>query len=259
MQMKDKRAIIVGASNGLGMIFSKELLRNGVARVIIFDLNEAVGKLQANKLNEEFGRDRMIFIKCDITKSSEFDVIFKEAINILGGLDIIINNSGTINEVNFHRAIDNNVTAVFRSNMMSVQQMGKDFGGKGGVIVNVASVLGLEAFPQLPIYSATNHAVIAFSRSYSLPYHYQRTGVRIIVLCQGLTESSMLENLKKNEFIPRPDDLSEIIKDIHPQRAESAAHALVYVIRCAQNGSIWITEDGKPVYEIQMYNTLPTK
>lgn len=52
--------------------------------------------------------------------------------------------------------------------MMGVQLMGKDSGGKGGVIVNVASVLGLEAFPQLPIYSATNHAVIAFSRSFSV-------------------------------------------------------------------------------------------
>ena len=51
---------------------------------------------------------------------------------------------------------------------MGVQQMGKDNGGRGGIIVNVASVLGLEAFPQLPIYSATNHAVIAFSRSYSV-------------------------------------------------------------------------------------------
>lgn len=42
-------------------------------------------------------------------------------------------------------------------------------------------------------------------------------------------------------------------------RAESEAHGLIYVIRCAQNGSVWISEDGKPVYEVQLPDTLPQK
>lgn len=42
-------------------------------------------------------------------------------------------------------------------------------------------------------------------------------------------------------------------------RVESVAHGLVYVIRCAQNGSVWISEDGKPVYEVQLPDTLPQK
>lgn len=39
----------------------------------------------------------------------------------------------------------------------------------------------------------------------------------------------------------------------------SIAHGLVYVLRCAQNGSIWISEDGKPVYEILLFDSLPQK
>lgn len=42
-------------------------------------------------------------------------------------------------------------------------------------------------------------------------------------------------------------------------RVDSIAHGLIYVIRCAQNGSIWISEDGKPVYEIQLTDSLPLK
>lgn len=42
-------------------------------------------------------------------------------------------------------------------------------------------------------------------------------------------------------------------------RMLSVAHGLVYVLRCAQNGSIWISEDGKPVYEIQLFDSLPQK
>lgn len=42
-------------------------------------------------------------------------------------------------------------------------------------------------------------------------------------------------------------------------RVESVAHGLVYVIRCAQNDSVWISKDGKPVYEVQLPDTLPQK
>lgn len=40
---------------------------------------------------------------------------------------------------------------------------------------------------------------------------------------------------------------------------ESVAHGLVYIIRCAQNGSVWISENGEPVYEVQLPDTLPQK
>lgn len=46
--------------------------------------------------------------------------------------------------------------------------MGKDTGGKGGVIVNVSSVAGLQASPNYPIYSATKHAIVGFSRSFGV-------------------------------------------------------------------------------------------
>ncbi|XP_014230898.1 15-hydroxyprostaglandin dehydrogenase [NAD(+)]-like [Trichogramma pretiosum] len=259
MQMKDKRALVIGVSNGLGVVFGKELLRNGVARVLMIDQHDSLCKSQLEQLNEEFGRNRAAFVGCDLTKGSEFDNVFKESVKELGGLDIIINNAAMIDERNFHQSIDTNVTAVFRANMLGVQFMGKDCGGRGGVIVNVASILGLEAFPQLPVYSATNNALIAFSRSFSQPYHYQRTGVRIVVLCPGLTDSKALECLKNDKLVTRLEDLSEAMKDIQPQRPETVAHAVVYVIRCAQNSSIWISEDDKPVYEIQLPDSLPVK
>lgn len=46
--------------------------------------------------------------------------------------------------------------------------MQKDTGGKGGVIVNVSSVAGLHSISQFPVYSATKHAVVSFSRSFSV-------------------------------------------------------------------------------------------
>ncbi|XP_076634792.1 uncharacterized protein LOC143348457 [Colletes latitarsis] len=247
MQIKDKRAIVTGAASDLGLTISRELLRNGVSMVAMIDIRETHGMQAMNTLNAEFGRNRAVFFRCDVTNNSEFDETFKKAVSTLGGLQILVNNAGVINESDFAKAIDVNVTAVIRGTLLGIQQMQKDAGGKGGVIVNVSSVAGLCSLSQLPVYSATKHAVVSFSRSFAQPYHYRRTGVRIIVLCP--------------EFEPLSNDLpeGEPINKYQPQKVDSIAHGLVYVIRCAQNGSVWISEDGKPVYEIQMCDSLPQK
>lgn len=252
MQIKDKRAIVTGAASNLGIAFCRELLRNGTATVVMIDKREKEGKEAAEKLNLEFGRNRAVFLPCDVTRSGDFNATFKDAINILGGLDILINNAAVINETDFANAIDVNVTALIRSTMLGIQQMRKDSGGKGGVILNVSSIAGLWALPQLPVYSTTKHAVVNFSRSFAQPYHYQRTGVRVIVLCPGLTEAN-LEDFRTNLSDP------EVLQKYQPQKVEAVAHGLVYTIRCAQNGSIWLSDQGKPVYEVQLSDTLPQK
>ncbi|KAL0107568.1 hypothetical protein PUN28_014704 [Cardiocondyla obscurior] len=254
MQIKDKRVIVTGAASGAGLAFSRELLRNGALMIIMIDIRQSHGEQAVESLNNEFGRKRAVFLYCDVTNNSEFDAAFKEAINILGGLDILINNAGVINETDFSEAIDVNVTAVIRGTLLGIQQMRKDSGGKGGVVVNISSIAGLQAVSQLPVYSATKHAVVSFSRSFAQPYHYQKSNVKVIVLCPGLSvDVSALGDL------PQGVSSSDMLQIYQPQRVETIAHGLIYVIRCAQNGSVWISEDGKPVYEVQLPDTLPQK
>jgi len=57
---------------------------------------------------------------------------------------------------------------VIRGTLLGIQQMRKDSGGKGGIIVNISSIAGLRAVSQLPVYSATKHAVVSFSRSFAV-------------------------------------------------------------------------------------------
>ncbi|XP_017764127.1 PREDICTED: 15-hydroxyprostaglandin dehydrogenase [NAD(+)]-like [Eufriesea mexicana] len=247
MQIRSKRAIVTGAASDLGLSIGRELLRNGAAVVAMIDIRETAGQNAVDTLNAEFGRNRAVFFHCDVANNSLFDDTFKKAVKTLGGLEILVNNAGIIDENNFTKTIDVNVTSVIRGTLLGIQQMQKDSGGKGGVIVNVSSVAGLYSLSQLPVYSATKHAVVSFSRSFAQPYHYERTGVRIIVMCPEISEN----------FKNMDDKLYMIDKYI--RRIDSMAHGLIYVIRCAQNGSIWISEDGNPVYEIQLFDSLPQK
>lgn len=107
------------------------------------------------------------------------------------------------------------------------------------------------------------------------PYHYGRTNVKVIVLCPGLADT--LEDLSQdysdteivqsyqpqkwvNHYFTHPRNRTEKPQKVKSVvRVESVAHGLVYVIRCAQNGSVWISEDGKPVYEVQLPDSLPQK
>lgn len=76
--------------------------------------------------------------------------------------------------------------------------MGKDTGGKGGVIVNVSSIAGLQAIPNCPIYSTTKHAIIGFSRSFAvsqykniLPFSIKNYFLFLVSLVSFLTLYSL--------------------------------------------------------------------
>lgn len=66
--------------------------------------------------------------------------------------------------------------------------------GSEGIIVNTASVAGLNPAPLIPAYSASKSAVIAFSTSYGSPGHYARYPVRILTICPGGTETNLFQS-----------------------------------------------------------------
>jgi len=68
--------------------------------------------------------------------------------------------------------------AVVRGTLLGLQYMGKDEGGKGGVVVNLSSIGGLVPFAGCPVYIATKHAVIGLTRSFGVSTEY--CNVRIV-------------------------------------------------------------------------------
>jgi 15-hydroxyprostaglandin dehydrogenase (NAD) len=67
--------------------------------------------------------------------------------------------------------------AVVRGTLLGLQYMGKDEGGKGGVVVNIASVAGLTPSSSYPVYVATKHAIIGLTRSFGVSTAYNNVGI----------------------------------------------------------------------------------
>lgn len=73
-----------------------------------------------------------------------------------------------------------------------MKRMGKDNGGRGGIIVNIASILGLQPLAGCPIYAGTKHFVVGFDRSIGTPLFYNRTGVKVLTMCPGVTDTPLI-------------------------------------------------------------------
>lgn len=81
--------------------------------------------------------------------------------------------------------------------MFGFRYMGKDRGGKGGSIVNIASALVFQKPGGCPIHVGTKYFALGLGCSFGHPTYFERTGVRMLTLCPGLTRTPMLRQLEK--------------------------------------------------------------
>jgi len=249
--IQNKSVIITGGAAGLGYKFSEILLRNGVKNVTIIDQSISNGEKAVVSLEKEFGEGRVIFIACDVTKDEDMKKAFKKVIDVFQSIDIVINNAGINNEHKWKLMMDININAVIHTSFLALDYMGKHKGGKGGIIVNISSILGLSTFGAAPVYCASKYAVVGFSQS--LAELYGKTGVRIGIICPGVTKTALIMNME--------DKISDLINPISAmntfdkwivQSTENVALALLDLIRNGKNGAICISENNQPPYIVEV-------
>lgn len=190
MDLKGRVALVTGAATGLGKSICEELLRNG-AKVSICDLDSDAGELAAEQLGQQFGKDRALFCHCDVTDYVQYEEAFQSTISEFGGLDIVVNNAEIMNDKFWELEVDVNLNGAIRGTLLAQQFMGKDRGGKGGIVINIGSACSVRPQISTPIYSATKHAILALSRSCGDIYHYNTTAVRVIAVCPSAFENQM--------------------------------------------------------------------
>ncbi|KYN01499.1 PREDICTED: 15-hydroxyprostaglandin dehydrogenase [NAD(+)]-like [Cyphomyrmex costatus] len=249
--VQNKTVMITGAANGLGYKYAEILLRNGARCVAVVDLPTSNGQNATATLENEFGKGRAVFLACDVTKPDDLEKTFKKIVDAFKGLDILINNAGMLNDKYLDETIDLNVKALIRGSMLALDYMGKHKGGKGGVIVNIASILGLHPDQLLPIYSASKFAVLGFSQS--LASMYDKTEVRVIIMCPGVTATAMPTNVKDkicDYIIHAANNIADDFKNYPIQTTDNVALAMLDLIQKGENGAAWVSEGGQPPYAV---------
>ncbi|XP_046982300.1 15-hydroxyprostaglandin dehydrogenase [NAD(+)]-like [Schistocerca americana] len=244
MDLRGKVALVTGAGGVLGGAFCRVLLGGG-AKVMLTDINDAAGMKAAEELQEQFGRGSAIFVKANVADSESLEEVFRTAKSTFGRLDIVVNSAGILRESVWRQEVDINLKGTIGSVLLAFQYMGRDRGGRGGLVVNVSSTAGLEPSFLAPVYCSTKAAVAALTRAYGDATYTDKTGVSVVALCPGPTESPLLldslEHLM-HDYIKQP--LAQLLSAAHINRPEFIAEALTRVIREGRSGSVCVANEG---------------
>ncbi|XP_071451962.1 15-hydroxyprostaglandin dehydrogenase [NAD(+)]-like [Hetaerina americana] len=257
MDIKNKVALVTGGAAGIGRAYCEELLKNG-AKVSVCDINSDAGEEVVHQLSGKYGKDNVIFCSCDVTDYPQYEESFQTTVNVFGGLDIVINNAGIMNDRFWELEVDVNLNGAIRGTLLALKFMGKDrnASGRGGVVINTGSNVGIRPYVSVPIYTATKHALIGLTRSFGDAYHVNLTGVKVIALCPGATDTALVTDVKKQllsseyEKAWQRDTASSIV-----QKPEHVAKALIHVMQKAASGSVWAVDNGQPPREVTFHSS----
>ncbi|KAM8842545.1 15-hydroxyprostaglandin dehydrogenase [NAD(+)] [Synchiropus picturatus] len=198
MSLKGKVALVTGGAQGIGKAAVEALLRSS-AKVTVVDMNGTSGAQCKAQLDTEFGEGSCNFIQCDVSNGDKLRDAFQSTVDQFGRLDIVINNAGINNEKNWEKTIEVNLTSVIKGTYLALDHMSQEYGKQGGTIINVSSMAAFQHSPHQPVYTATKHGVIGFTRAIADASSLGNYGVRINVLCPAFVDTPLLLSVEQED------------------------------------------------------------
>lgn len=226
-------AIVTGGAQGIGEKICRVLLEKG-CKVAILDLNHAKGLQFQESLERQYGSGKVIFIRCDVTSKSQMKDSFKKTKKTFGQINIVCNNAGVASkneevDEEWDKEVDVNLKGVIHGTFLGVHHMSLSRGGRGGVIINVASMAGI--FPggqSMAVYCATKFGVVGFSQS--LGGLHKTEGVRVNCICPSYTETDLFWSTYEEKRAKEVPEFHQILSKYGLIRPEVVASGVIQLI-----------------------------
>ena len=227
LSLKNKTALVTGATGAIGGSIAKKLLLLG-ANVIITGTN----KKKIDDLRKELGPKSLSLI-ADLSKDKEIEDLYDQSIKKFKSINILINNAGTnkdalsmrMTKEQWDEVININLSATFKLSQLVIKSMMKQ---KWGRIIGISSIIGIVGNAGQANYAASKAGMIALHKSLALEFASRRITVNCIA--PGFIESPMTEVLSNEQKeimlkkipvgnIGKPNDIANCVAFLTDEKA----------------------------------------
>jgi NAD(P)-dependent dehydrogenase (short-subunit alcohol dehydrogenase family) len=198
-RFEKKSVIVTGGGSGIGAAAARAYAAEGAA-VAVADLNEENALRVTEEIQAAGGRARAF--RVDVSDEGQVERLVADTVEAFGGLDVLVNNAGIgekptpIDErpsSDWQRVIDVNLSSAFYGTKYAARYWkGK---ARGGVIVNVASILGLVGFGGAPAYTAAKHGMVGFTKAAAL--ELAEFGIRVVSVNPAFIRTPLIAGMEE--------------------------------------------------------------
>lgn len=202
ISLAGKVAIVTGSGRGIGKSIAKALAA-AKGTVIVNDIDLNAASQVCREIESTDGK--ALPVRADVRHRSEIDHMVQEAIRVFGGVHILVNNAGVVlrkpaeelSEEEWEKVIAINLKGTF----LCAQAVGRIMirEGRGGRIINIASIMGSVALPPRAAYCASKGGIIALTRD--LAAEWARYGITVNTISPGWTVTEMTQSYFSQEEI----------------------------------------------------------
>ena len=227
--VQDKVAVITGGSSGIGLAIAQKFVQEGAVAVSA-DINAP----------EDSAID---FVQTYVTDSASLKSLVEKVVAKYQHIDILVANAGVaekkapvseLDEDNWQKVINIDLTGVVLSNKYIVQQMEKQT--SGGSVINMSSILGVVGGAKSQAYSAAKAGVANYTKSQAVTYAAQ--GIRFNAVAPGYVNTPLLKTLPKETTdsmvgkmpigrLAEPDEIANVVAFLASDEASIVTGALI--------------------------------
>lgn len=243
-EFSGKVVIVTGGNSGIGQETAYELAAMG-AKVVVAGRNPETGQHTIDQIKGSGGE--AIFVQVDIAHSASVKSLVEQAVDTYGQVNYLVHSAGAVGPVantvecteeDFNIVLQTNVTGAWNCMRYVIPEMLKV---GGGAIVNVASVIGVIAFPGLPAYASSKAGMIMLTKVAALEYATQN--IRVNVIAPGSIRTPMFMG-----FTGGTAEGEAFMATFHPMgrvgEPPEAASAIIWLL---SSGASFVTGHVMPV------------
>lgn len=218
-----KTALVTGASRGIGKAVALRLAKDGYDIAVNYNSNQERAEQTAEEIRA-LGVKAAI-CKADTSKIDEVKQMYKEIRKEFGGLDVLVNNAGVVDDAYLlmigQESLEKSLAINIQGYINCAQQAALRMAGSGkGVIINVSSVSSVIAVEGQTVYSATKGAVNSMTAT--MAKELAPRGIRVNAVAPGFIGTDMLKSI--------PEDLAEKYIDSIPMKKFGTAEDVANVV-----------------------------